>query len=316
MFGRSVAFGVVFAVGALGLSACTGAPDRTQEAARLQSEIAVMPGVRQFSANASNDITSGTRLGISADVRDADREQIAAVVARIEQLEGHDFDKYQQKADFYVADKATVVREGGLDAEQIADDSLRLRRFAISAAANIDSVEWTRSGKSSRLWIAKGQHPFDILAAADTAFADQAVQLQMITNADSVYQWWTVGLPLSADRRTAVEQLLSALPGQASSVTVQDRHISRLIVEIAPRDVPETALRAMIAAIAPTTAHPLLLMWRQGMSDNALRFAGSVDIGACDYTDEYGSDLRADLATPDSTALQDKLRAEYDTCRR
>lgn len=315
-FGRSIVCAAMTAATTVVLCACSCAPDRSQQAARLQSEIATMPGVQSFSAGTTNNITYGTTLGMTAVMPEATREQIAAVVSRITQLEGHDFDKYRKSAVFEIADRSEVDRDGDMDPGQIADDSVRLRQIASSAANHFSLMKWSRSSSHSDLEIRDVERAQDILAAANTALAGVSVRVKIQPRWESDGPWWTVQFPFTADRQTAVQQLLAALPGKPSQVTVVDGHTSRLSVALAPMAVPEADLATIIAAIGPTTQHPLLLQWGWGAADTSLDIAGAVDIGACDYTDEYGNDLSSRGATPANITLQNKLRAQYDSCRR
>ncbi|MTE12384.1 hypothetical protein [Nocardia aurantiaca] len=319
MVGRWRIGGAILALIAVGLCACTGAPDRRGQAARLQTEIATMPGVQSFSANVTNDFEHGANLGLEADMRTATEDQIAAVAARIKQLEGDDFDEYRQHAVFTVADKTEVKRDADFDPNQIADDARRLRQVTSAVPTDTEKISWFHSKSASIMDFGESRYPQDILAAVRGAIDDQPVQVTIFGRSNSELLIWTVNFPFTADEQTAVVNVLNGLPTSVSAVTIENGHVSRLSIGLMDRTDSEPTVDTVINSIGPSAQHPLFLQWRDYYrpEPNSLRFSGSVDVHACDYGDPtVGDNAPEKYYTATAIALQKSLRERYDSCHR
>lgn len=309
--------GVVFALVTIMLCACTGAPDRRGEAARLEAAISGMPGVQSFSASITNDITYGATLRLEADMSTASEAEIAAVVSRIKELEGDDFDKYQQTTEFGVGDGVSVQRNADFDPEQIAGDARRMRQLKSVLQTAVGTMSWFRSKSADTMEFRDAENPQQILTAVRGVAADQAVKVTISTRSGSTDPLWTVTFPFSADQQTGVVNLLAGLPTSVSAVDVDDGHISRLSVGIKAGNDPERDIDTVIDSIGPDPQHPLYLRWGGYSPDPTRGFQGSVDVAACDYgARTLGDDEPERYYTAAAIALQKKLRAQYDTCRR
>ncbi|MFJ4656873.1 hypothetical protein ACIP5Y_36890 [Nocardia sp. NPDC088792] len=317
MLGRRRVGGVVFTLVTVMLCACTGAPDRRGEAARLETAIAGMPGVQSFSASITNDITYGATLRLEADMSAASEEQIAAVVSRIKELERDDFDKYEQTTEFSVGDGVSVQRNADFDPEQIAGDARRLRQLKSTLQTSVGTMSWFRSKSADTMEFRDAENPQQILTAVRGVAADQAVKVTISNRSGATDPLWTVTFPFTADQQTSVLNLLTALPTSVSAVDVDEGHIARLSVGIKAGSDPERDITTVINSIGPTTRHPLYLQWGGYSPDPTRGFQGSVDIAACAYgAKTLGDEDPEKYYTADAIALQKKLRTQYDTCRR
>lgn len=305
------------------VAGCAGAPDRTAQAARIQSEVEHMPGVKSFSASVTNDITSGVTLWISADMVDATEDQIAAVAARIEQLEGDDFDKYRRTVEFAVGEGLGVKREGDFDTGRVAADARGLRQLTSALPKNFETASWFRSPTFGQVELEDAQHSADILTGVRDMIGGQSTRVMIMTTAGSREPFsnsrdplWTVQFPFTAEDQKAVFDALAALPAPADAITIEDGHIARLSVDLATSRNPQSDLESVINTVGPSTSHPLFLEWKGYTTDPNLRFEGSVDIDACTYPDSGGEDHPEKYFTPDAIALQKTLRTRFDTCHK
>ncbi|MDT0382856.1 hypothetical protein RM572_29335, partial [Streptomyces sp. DSM 42041] len=80
-----------------GLSGCTGAPDREQEALDIRNRIAEMPGVANVDLIYDNGVLEGTRFELEVDMQQASDQQVGAVVDQLDELRGDDFAKFNQR---------------------------------------------------------------------------------------------------------------------------------------------------------------------------------------------------------------------------
>ncbi|MFI1918273.1 hypothetical protein [Nocardia sp. NPDC020380] len=308
---------MVFALVTVMLCACTGAPDRRGEAARLEGAISGMAGVRSFSASITNDITYGATLRLEADMGAASEGEIAAVVSRIKEVEGDDFDKYQQTTEFGVGEGVSVLRNADFDAEQIAGDAGRMRRIKAGLRTGVGTMSWFRSKSADTMEFRDGGDAQEILTAVRGVAGNQGVKVTISGRSGSADPLWTVTFPFSADQQAGVVNLLGGLPTSVSSVDVEGGHISRLSVGIKAGNDPERDIETVINSIGPNAQHPLYLQWGGYSPDPTRGFQGSVDVAACAYgARTLGDEQPEKYYTADAIALQKKLRTQYDTCRR
>nr|MDT0523149.1 hypothetical protein [Streptomyces sp. DSM 41633] len=87
----------------VGVSGCTGAPDREQEASDIKNRIAAMPGVSEVDLIYDNGIIEGTRFELEVSMDQATDQQVGSVAAQIDELRGKDFAKFDQRMKIIVA---------------------------------------------------------------------------------------------------------------------------------------------------------------------------------------------------------------------
>lgn len=317
---RGVVAGCVAVVAITGLAACVTAPDRQAEADRLETEIRAMPGVQWLSVNYTNEFSYGSRLDLDVGMTTASEDQIGAVVARIDELTGPDFDGYQRTTEFTVAEFATIGRGAELWADSIIDDTRRVRRFR--ELLPVGRLEWPRhpATPASSLTVFDVESADAAIVAARTAFGDLLVTAHFrpghIEQRD-----WQVTFPFTVDQESIVRQRLSELPVTSGSIAVSGDTVTRLSVDATHPPTAEAHLEQVIAILRPPKESHLLLSWGDhsgGLDPGELRFAGVVDVGGCGYRHDRGAREQEPgrFYTPEAIELQRKLRAKYDTCAR
>lgn len=116
----------------IGVSGCTGAPDREQEALDIKNRIAAMPGVTEVDVIYDNGILEGTRFELDVAMEQATDQQVGAVAAQLDELRGNDFAKFDQSMKISVAKWTSISGSVDLpdDVEQVTGLVRRLRSEA------------------------------------------------------------------------------------------------------------------------------------------------------------------------------------------
>jgi hypothetical protein len=175
---------IVIAALVLIVSACSGAPDRSADAQRLQAAIAAMPGVREADVDYENSFERGANLNITAWMPTATRQQIVEVVNRINTERGDLFARYAQAVQLQPNDvnaRWFQVQCGAeLDAASIADESVALRLLAGRIQAG--SADWSCGPQHRSLTIRDNATSIgaalDALRATGMADASTSLELQ------------------------------------------------------------------------------------------------------------------------------------------
>lgn len=295
-------------------SGCMSAPDRQVEADRLQNEISRMSGVDSARVSYSNDLSHGSTLRLSVSMTGASENLIAANVRRIVDLIGHDFDKYRRSAEFTVAELTTLECGEELDADQIAADAQRLRQ--LRELVPDGKLDWFRGSDSSRAHLFDVQSSDAAISGARTALGDLPVTA-FIRPARSDERMWDITFPFTIEQEQRVRQQLTVPGLSISPIVVSGDHISELKAAVTDRTTAATTLEQLITAIHPTPQHPLSLEFTLAADTtrNQPRFEGSVDAGTCSYNTDAPAEKNPEkYYTPDAIAIQQQLRAEFDTC--
>lgn len=298
------------------LSGCTGAPDREHEALDIRDRIAAMPGVSDVDLIYDNGILEGTRFELKVDMGQASDQQVGAVAARLDELRGTDFAKFDQRVEILVAKQTSLSGSADLpaDVEQVTGLMRRLR-----ADAPAGEIRWfARTGPdTSKVEIREAEEPGAAVDAVLRIFADRPPNDIEVSAADRVADpHWMIFNPLTvADKRRIDGQLAAAAPAEAGWIGVRDGRIERLTFSV---PVPSTAYEDVVRtihAIGAGPAHPVDLTWHwagdQSRYDEP-RWAGSAMIGKCDYAN--GDRTKSEPLVPDALALQQRIRDEFDTC--
>lgn len=281
-----------------------------------------MPGVEHVYTIYSNDFTQGVLLDLSLTMKTATLDQVKAVVHRVNELVGNDFDGYQRSDDFIVAPQATVKTGSGrdeagshLDADRIADGTRRLRQLRdLGPDGELDLFLGSDAATATLRDVPSTD---EAITATRTALGDLPVTVDIYPDPNDQRQHpWKITFPFTPDQEATIRHQID-LPGMSfGRVTVDDGHLTQVTVSL-PR--PATAygdIKRLIAAIGPTTEHPLMIDFASytDSRQDQLRFGGTVDVGACGYVTNGGEQHPEKYYTPESIALQNKLRAEFDTC--
>ncbi|MEU0501055.1 hypothetical protein [Nocardia sp. NPDC005998] len=304
MIRRTLAAGIAVAT-MIVLAGCTNAADRRPQADRLHAEISAMPGVDSVTVDYANDSTQGTYLDLTISMRKASEAQIADVVDCINAIKRHDFDNFQQSADFTVGDQLELKLDAALDPARISTRANMLRELGASLPGA--AITWS----TSAIEIEKSPPTTDSLAAVRTVLGGDRAQVT-IRPANRA-PGWTVDLPFSTQQEHDIQALLTDLPAQVAFVRVTDGHIANLSVGV---HSPDTAYQDLTAIIASTrtSEHPMDLRWNWGSYTPDKLFTGSVKIAGCTERDSAADAHPERYLTPDAIALQGRLRSEFEIC--
>jgi hypothetical protein len=297
------------------VAACTGAPDRAEEAHALKSEIAAMPGVSSVSMRYENDIWQGTLLNLDVYAEHATEQQLEAVAAKINELRGNAFDEFDQTIKILVARWTWVSPGRSFDPAVVAQTAALTRQ--LRAEVQAQTIQWSGDIDSGASWlhISDATNPGDAVNAVLRALGPHPATIE-VSPADrlSAPHWMVTGRLTVADKQR-VDHILAALPGPASWVGVKDGRIVQLTFGIPS---PATAYRDVVAAIRAVGAgpqHPVILTWSwrgDPAAWNEPRFAGSAEIGRC--TPNTNKPTPTDRVTAEALELQQRIRDEFSAC--
>ncbi|MGA5537837.1 hypothetical protein [Mycolicibacterium nivoides] len=299
-----------------GLSGCTGAPDREQEALDIRNRIAEMPGVADVDLIYDNGVLEGTRFELEVDMEQASDQQVGAVVDQLDELRGDDFAKFNQRMKILVAQQTSI--SGGADLpEDTGQVTGLVRRLRADAPAG--EIMWLGGGApdASKVRIHEAEKPGAAVDAVLRIFADRPPSEIEVSAADRVADpHWMIFNPLTpADKQRIDRQLAAAAPADPGWIGVRDGRVERLTFSVpTPATAYEDVVRT-IHAVEAGPAHPVGLTWvwvDDPARYNEPRWAGSAMIGKCDYPS--GDRTKTEPLVPDALALQQRIRDEFDTC--
>lgn len=298
-----------------GLSGCTGAPDREQEALDIRNRIAEMPGVSDVDLIYDNGVLEGTRFELEVDMEQATDQQVGAVVAQLDELRGSDFAKFNQRMKILVAQQTSLSGSADLadDTEQVTGLVRRLR-----ADTPAGEIMWSGAAPdTSKVRIQEAEKPGAAVDAVLRIFSDRPPSEIEVSAADRVADpHWMIFNPLTpADKQRIDGQLAAAAPADPGWIGIRDGRVERLTFSVpTPATAYEDVVRT-IHAVEAGPAHPVSLIWvwaDDPVRYNEPRWAGSAMIGKCDYPS--GDRTKSEPLVPDALALQQRIRDEFDTC--
>ncbi len=279
-----------------------------------------MPGVDSITAESSRAF-AGTFLALSVAMKRASEQQVSDVAARITVVKGDHFTDYQQSTTFTIGDRADLMYGRKLYPEQVLEDVRKIRGIEAGLpAAKIYAHRNPISGLFS-IRVTSSEHIRAVVDATRSAIGSDSATLTADATADDAVPEWEIVFPYTPAQEQAVHDKLDHLPPDfAFEIEVKDGSVSKIWVVTPDRASTETRLRAVIAAVQPTTAHPLALGWTDGAGGwvkpggaVSSDFHGMVIVGGCYYKSvgEGGQ-----TPTEEADALESKLRTELDTCPR
>lgn len=240
-------------------SACAPA-DRSVQAEQIRAEIQGLPGVDSVDVGYINDFENGANLNVEVRVPRATEHQIAEVADRIRMLKGADFSRHRQETDFVVGDGAVIKRRSDVDLQQVAADTVVLRR--LRADVPNGSLVWSRDENNSRLEVRDTRDSDTALGTVLRALAGEVGSIYTRSSQPDTESSWDVTLPLSAERQHTIVALRDTLPVTVYEVTVRDRRIAGLSVGLgAPANAYQNAV-TMLTALVPTPTHSVQVQWR------------------------------------------------------
>ncbi|WP_166902391.1 hypothetical protein [Mycobacterium sp. DL440] len=308
--------GALFVAVMVGVSGCTGAPDREEEASDIRNHIAAMPGVSEVDLIYDNGILEGTRFELEVSMDQATDQQVGAVAAQLDGLRGEDFAKFDQRMKIIVAKQTSLVGSADLpdDVEHVTGLVRRLR-----ADVPAGEIRWFGGAgpDASRLEIRDAEEPDAAVDAILRIFAGRPPSDIEVAPADRVGDaHWKIFTRLSpADKQRVDRQLAAAAPADPGWISVRDGRVEHLTFGVPTRATAYDDIVRTIHAIEAGPDHPASLTWVWAGDQshyNEPRWAGSAQIGKCDYVN--GDRTKSEPLVPEALALQQRIRDEFDTC--
>lgn len=299
-----------------GVSGCTGAPDREQEASDIRDRIAAMPGVSEVDLIYDNGIIEGVRFELKVDMAQATDQQVGAVAAELDELRGRDFAKFDQSIKIIVGEDTSIAASTDLP-----DDTDHLtglvRQLGVDAPAG--DITWSvgAAPDSSRVQILEAQHPDQAVDAILRRFADRPPSTIEVSAANRVADphWMIFNRFTPADKQRIEKQLAAAAPADPGWIGVRDGWIDHFTFSVPTRATAYEDIVRTIHALEAGPDHPVSLTWAwHGVKYryDEPRWAGSAMIGKCEYVN--GNRTASEPLVPDALALQQRIRDEFDTC--
>jgi hypothetical protein len=299
----------------VGVSGCTGAPDREQEALDIKNRIAAMPGVSEVDVIYDSGIIEGTRFQLEVDMAQATDQQIGAVAGQLDELRGADFEKFDQSMKIVVAKWTSISGSVDLpdDVEHVSGMVRRLR-----AEVPAGDIRWSGGASdASRVTILEAEEPGAAVDAILRIFADRPPSDIEVSAADRVADphWMTVNRFTPADKQRIDQQLAAAAPADPGWIGVRDGRSDHFTFGVPTRETAYEDVVRTIHALEAGPEHPVSLTWAwHGIKYryDEPRWAGSAMIGKCEYVN--GDRTVSEPLVPEALALQQRIRDEFDTC--
>ena len=300
----------------VGVSGCTGAPDREQEAVDIKNRIVAMPGVSEVDLIYNNGIIEGTRFQLKVDMSQATDQQVGAVAAELDELRGKDFAKFDQSMKIVVGEDTSISASADLpdDTEQLTG---LVRRLGVEAPAR--DIMWSvgSAPDSTEVQILEAQHPDHAVDSILRIFADRPPRDIEVSAANRVADphWMIFNRFTPADKQRIEQQLAAAAPADPGWIGVRDGWIDHFTFGVPTRETAYDDIVRTIHALKAGPEHPVSLTWAWD-GDRARydepRWAGRAMIGKCEYVN--GDRTVSEPLVPEALALQQRIRDEFDTC--
>ncbi|OBB79676.1 hypothetical protein [Mycolicibacterium peregrinum] len=300
----------------VGVSGCTGVPDREREAGDIRSRIAAMPGVSDVGLIYDNGILEGTRFELAVSMDQATDQQVGAVAAQIDELRGKDFAKFDQRVKIIVA-KWTSLSAGTDLPDDIEHVSGLVRRLRADVPAGEMSWFSGAAPDASKIEVRDAEEPGAAVDAILRIFADRPPSGIEVSAADRVADphWMIVNRFTPADKQRIDQQLAAAAPADPGWIGVRDGRIDHFTFGVPTRETAYEDIVRTIHALEAGPEHPVSLTWAwPGIKYryDEPRWAGTAMIGKCEYVN--GDRTVSEPLLPEALALQQRIRDEFDTC--
>lgn len=289
----------------LGVAACTWAPDRADEAAAIEAELWLMPGVFDAHVFHSNNITQGVRFEVTVDMPTASDQQIADVAQRITELKGDDFVEYEQELTIRVTPDAGLIYGATVDPAQVAHDSAAIR----SLEPEIIGVTLDRSDSIAAIEVYYTTAPWDELGVLQQVFGTEQLEIHLWNTKQPNHFRPTIEgqFPLTAEQYTRIREQAAALPGEPTVVTIEDGAITEMVLRLPDPATLYDDLAAMFVMLGAGPDQPLFLRY------SAPGIEGYVEVGSCD-NEPHGPEYQSGERHPDNPTVQRRLLDEFSTC--
>jgi hypothetical protein len=236
------------------------AADRSAEAAQIREAVATLPGVASVDVSYINDFENGANLDIVLDMSRASEGELSAAASRIEELKATRFDRHRQSTTISVAKSAALTYRGAIELAEIAADARVLRE--VRALSFAPSIQWLRSDSQSRLEVWDTTSPLQELRVALRALSSRSAVISVRSAEPGRRSSWEVDMPLAPAQMDALAQRVDELPAVVYYAQVRDGRISEVSVNLGAADVAFGNALMVLAALTPTSEHPVVVEWR------------------------------------------------------
>lgn len=301
----------------VGVSGCADRPDLSNRADDIGGVLSVMPGVGDLKTIYQNGFDSGQDLKYEVTMEmGATDDQMADVASTLNGYVGDEFDDYDRILKFIMDDVSMLIL-GKPDVDELRQrlNSLERLRTAIPAGA----VEWEEkdndegSDYENEIEIRNDtEDPFTVMSAVRDHLGSAKPLLHFEGQDD-----WTVKFPYSP---AAQDKLASALEPVAPALwkmEIEQDHVTDVKADLDDNGPDVTSrLSALIDQVNRGSSEPWRFRWSTpypSPNPDDLISAGVVSVRSCEYYDEPGEDPTENM-TQKAIAVQNQLRAKYDTC--
>ncbi|OBG21548.1 hypothetical protein A5768_25935 [Mycolicibacterium fortuitum] len=281
----------------------------------LEVTISAMPGVAKAWVSFDEDELDSIAT-LNVQMPGADAGQISDVAQAVSSAHGDGSADYLKRLRLRIGDApaVTALRDvTSLNAAVVVTDSTTLRSFAavVASTSPAAQIDWATD---NRLTVRQLTTPVPevLQALRDVGVTASTVHLLPV---DSAAPSWRVTLPLSRDQEQRIHRQIAAMPAQLVRIAVRDATITDLGVVVS-RQAAHRALVDIISIVGAGPGHPLWLTWHLAPRDITQQYDGSVHVGGCDYPDSRLEQQPENYLSAEEIELQDRLRAQFDTCPR
>ncbi|KQR99472.1 hypothetical protein ASG12_01185 [Williamsia sp. Leaf354] len=293
-----------------------GAPDRSAEAAQLETTLGSIPGVESADVYYTNGFDSGYTVDIKVMMPGADDRQVVAMVRRMNAEMGNEFDDYGTPVTIGIGDNVVIESGGRFTPEGAAADLATARVAQTGVAAGWITVSHREGGPS--IDITDAADPVHAATVMSAAFGSARGEIDVMPREPGSQLRWLVNTPVSDRHIHDAAARIDTLGTPVAAVTVDDGGIAELWIDAGTETNAHATVSAVIHSLGAGRNRPLRLHWRVSPAvDTWERDAsGSASVGTCDETrTDRAADPRTDFEAA-SVALERRIRAEYETCRK
>lgn len=305
----------VAALAALALlcAGCTGVSTRDDEARAIERTVRAMPGVSDVDLTYDNGVLEGTRFELRVQMEGASDAQVGAVAAKIDELRSDDFAGHDQLVEIEVARSATISGRRSDLPDDVAVTAARLQRIRTQVPDG--TIDWSAGSETSgvAIQVFDTTHP---AAALDSVLAEfegtgvVEIRISAVHDVEAA-SWWIRGPFTRAEKARFDQQVAAAAPAVVDYIDINNGHLDQLNVRIADPATAYDDVVRVIRAVDAGPQQPVRLLWSlrgDPGAHNEPRWSGSALVGQCPSSE------KTEALTPDAFAIQERIRAEFQTC--
>lgn len=300
----------------VGVSGCADRPDLRNRADDIGGVLSVMPGVSDLKTIYQNGFDSGQDLKYEVTMEmGATNDQVADVATRLNSYVGDEFDDYNRTLKFIMHDVSMTIR-GKPDVDELRQRLHSLERLQATIPAG--AVEWEENDNEdtdyeNAIEIRNDtEDPFTVISAVRDHLGSAKPLLRFEGQDD-----WTVKFPYSPAAQDKLASALEPVAPALRKMEIEKDHVTEVKADLDDNGPDVTSrLSALIDQLNRGSSGPWRFRWSTpypSPNPDDLISAGVVSVRSCEYYDEAGEDPNEGM-TQEAIAVQNQLRAKYDTC--